>query len=64
MLLQTKLIKVYIPSLEVEIVIRRNVGMTRSEVKNQVMILELITHRENALRIVDVFTKIVEVTCL
>lgn len=56
--------KVYFSSPEVEIVIRRNVGVTRSEIKNLVMILEVIIHHENALRIVDVFTKIVEVACL
>jgi hypothetical protein len=51
---------------EVEAVIRRNVGVTRSEVKNKVAILELIAHPENmiVIRTVDVFIKIVEVACL
>jgi hypothetical protein len=52
--------KVFPPSPEVEIVIRRSVG----EIKNQVVILEVITHHGNAIRIADVCTKIVEVACL
>jgi hypothetical protein len=56
--------KVFPPSPEVEIVIRRSVGVTRSEIKNQVVILEVITHHGNAIRIADVCTKIVEVACL
>jgi len=41
-------------------------GVTRNEVKNRVMILGVITHHENMIiiRLVDVFTKTVEVACL
>lgn len=51
---------------EVEVVTRKNMGVTRNEVKNQVMILGVITHHENMIiiRLVDVFTKTVEVACL
>lgn len=54
------------PSPEVEVVIRKNVGVTRSEVKNQVVILEVIAHPENriVIKTVDVFIKIVEVAYL
>jgi hypothetical protein len=46
-------------------VTRKNMGVTRNEVKNQVMILGVITHLENMIiiRLVDVFTKTVEVAC-
>ena len=51
---------------EVEVVTRKNMGVIRNEVKNQVMILGVITHHVNMIiiRLVDVFTKIVEVACL
>lgn len=51
---------------EVEVVTRKNMGVTRNEVKNQVMIPGVITHHENMIiiRLVDVLTKTVEVACL
>jgi hypothetical protein len=46
-------------------VIRKNVGETKSEVRNRAAILEAIARPENAIAIkrADVFIKTVEVAC-
>lgn len=56
----------FFPPPEVEVVIRKNVGVTKSEVKNQVVILEVIVQPENmiVIKTVDVFIKILGVNCL